>query len=72
MIEAEQAAQIEARLAKLLDVRADIVRDYLVGNIRAGGARRTGYKFVRGSHGGSYIRDPQGTDILPAGHTIPK
>lgn len=72
MIDAEQAAQIEARLAKLLDVRADVLRDYLSGNIRAGGARRTGYKFVRGSHGGSYVRDPQGTDMLPAGHTIPE
>lgn len=72
MIDAEKAAQIEARLAKLLDVRADVLRDYLAGNIRAGGARRTGYKFVRGSHGGSYIRDPQGTDMLPSGHTIPE
>ncbi len=29
---------------------------------------RTGWRFVRGTHSGSYIRDPDGTDRLPAGH----
>ncbi len=29
---------------------------------------RTGWRFVRGTHSGSYIRDPEGTDRLPAGH----
>jgi hypothetical protein len=72
MIEAEQAAEIEARLAKLIDIRVDMLRDYLDGNIRAGGARRTGYKFVRGTHGGAYVRDRNGTDMLPAGHTVPE
>ena len=71
MIEAEKAAHIEERLAELLDVETDDVRDYLNGNIRAGGARRTGYRFVRGTHSGSYVRDPQGNDILPAGYSVP-
>ena len=70
MIEAEQALEIEARLAKLLQVRVDDLRDYARGNIRAGGARRTGYRLVRGTHGGSYVRDPNGTDILPAGSQV--
>jgi hypothetical protein len=71
MIEAEQAAEIEARLAKALGVSVEALRDFLNGNIRAGGARRTGYRFIRGTHGGSYVRDPQGTDILPAGFSVP-
>ena len=35
--------------------------------------RRTGYRFVRGSTGasGTYVRDPEGTDQLPPGYTIP-
>jgi hypothetical protein len=32
---------------------------------------RTGYRFVRGSHSGTYVRDPDGTDRLPAGYSIP-
>jgi hypothetical protein len=32
---------------------------------------RTGYRFVRGTHSGTYVRDPDGTDRLPAGYTIP-
>lgn len=28
-------------------------------------AKRTGYRFVRGSHGSTYIRDEEGTDELP-------
>jgi hypothetical protein len=28
----------------------------------------TGWKFQRGTHGGSYVRDPKGTDPLPAGY----
>jgi hypothetical protein len=70
MIEAEEAHEIEERLASLLDLRADHLRDYLDGNVRAG-VRRTGYRFVRGTHGGTYVRDPEGCDILPAGYSIP-
>jgi hypothetical protein len=71
MIEPEQASEIEARLAEFLGVSVDVWRDYRNGDIRAGGARRTGYRFVRGTHGGTYKRDPKGTDILPAGYKIP-
>jgi hypothetical protein len=72
MIDAEQAAEIEDRLADLLGVRVDDLRDYISGNIRAGGARRTGYRFVRGTHSGTYERDPNGLDMLPAGYSIPE
>jgi hypothetical protein len=71
MIEPEKAAEIEARLAETLNVEVKDLRDYVDGNIRAGGARRTGYRFIRGSHGGTYERDPAGTDILPSGYSVP-
>jgi hypothetical protein len=71
MLEAEKAAEMEVRLAELIGVTVEDWRDYIHGNIRAGDARKTGYRFVRGTHGGTYRRDPEGTDILPAGYTIP-
>jgi hypothetical protein len=71
MIEAEKALAIEARLAEVAGVPIAAMRDYLSGNIRAGGARRTGYRFVRGTHGGTYVRDPNGTDIIPAAYEVP-
>jgi hypothetical protein len=33
-----------------------------------GGQRRTGWRMVRGTHGVSYVRDPKGVDVLPAGY----
>jgi hypothetical protein len=72
MIEPEEARSLETRLAELLGVDVAVLRDYMTGNIRAGGARRTGVRFVRGTHSGTYTRDPNGTDILPAGYTIPE
>ena len=59
--------KIEERLAHLLDVEIDELRDYLAGNIRTSTTRRTGFRFVRGTHGGQYVRDREGTDIAPAG-----
>lgn len=32
--------------------------------------RVTGYRFVRGTHGSTYVRDPEGTDKLPAGMQV--
>lgn len=31
----------------------------------------TGYTFVRGTHSGTYVRDPQGVDRLPPGYSMP-
>ncbi len=36
----------------------------LTGN---GTAKRTGWRIVRGSHGSTHVRDPEGTDRAPAG-----
>lgn len=36
--------------------------------ISSPGQRRTGWRMVRGTHGASYVRDPKGVDVLPAGH----
>lgn len=32
--------------------------------------RITGWRWVRGSHSGTYVRDKQGTDALPPGYSI--
>ena len=71
VIDAEKAVRIEQRLAALLEVEVDELRDYLRGNLRAGSARRTGIRFVRGTHGGGYVRDPEGTDVPPSGYSVP-
>lgn len=34
------------------------------------GRRVTGWKWVRGTHSGTYVRDPSGTDPLPAGYDL--
>lgn len=36
----------------------------------AGGQRRTGWRFVRGTHGGTYVRDPRGVDTPPPGYDL--
>jgi hypothetical protein len=71
MIDAEIAAKIEEGLAKAVGVRPDQLRDYFRGGVRADGQRRTGIRFVRGTHSGTYIRDPEGTDVVPAGYEEP-
>jgi hypothetical protein len=71
MISGDRALEIEEGLADLLDVEVEELRDYFRGNIGESRNRRTGYRFIRGTHGGHYVRDPDGTDILPAGASIP-
>lgn len=66
MISGDRAKKIEERLADLLDVEVAEVRDYLRGNIKESAARRTGIRFIRGTHGGQYVRDPEGTDVPSA------
>ena len=70
MISGERALKIENELARLLDVEVDELSDYLAGNIRTSSTRRTGFRFVRGTHGGHYVRDREGTDIRPAGVSV--
>ena len=71
MISGERALEIEERLAELLGVGVDQLRDYLAGNIGASSTRRTGFRFVRGTHGGQYVRDRDGTDIVRPGASVP-
>jgi hypothetical protein len=34
------------------------------------GEKRTGWRWVRGTHSGTYVRDPKGTDVLPPGYDL--
>ena len=70
MISGDRALKIEKQLAQVLDVEIDELRDYLAGNVRTSSTRRTGFRFVRGTHGGHYVRDREGTDIRPAGVSV--
>jgi hypothetical protein len=70
VISGDRAKNIEERLAGLLGVEVDDLRDYLSGNVGESGNRRTRIRFVRGTHGGHYVRDPEGTDIAPAGISV--
>ena len=70
MISGDRALKIDQQLAQLLDVKVDELRDYLAGNIRTSSTRRTGFRFVRGTHGGHYVRDREGTDMRPAGVSV--
>ena len=70
MISGDRALEIEKQLAQLLGVEVDQLRDYLAGNIRTSSTRRTGFRFVRGTHSGHYVRDREGTDISPAGVSV--
>jgi len=71
MINGDRAKEIEKRLADLLDIEIAELRDYLQGNIKESAARRTGYRFIRGTHGGQYIRDAEGTDIPSVRVSVP-
>lgn len=70
MISGDRAATIERQLARLLDVGVEELRDYLAGNIGTSSTRRTGFRFVRGTHGGHYVRDREGIDIRPPGVSV--
>ncbi len=71
MISGERALEIEKQLAQLLDAEVGELRDYLAGDIGASPTRKTGFRFVRGTHGGQYVRDRDGTDIVRAGVLVP-
>jgi hypothetical protein len=70
MISGKRVLEIDERLAELLDVEVDELRDYLAGNIGASSTRRTGFRFVRGTHGGQYVRDRDGTDVVRSGVSV--
>ncbi len=69
-VNAETACRIEQRLAELAGVSVEELRDWNAGQIKAGSARRTGWRFVRSTQSGSYVRDPDGVDPLPVGYKL--
>jgi hypothetical protein len=71
MISGDRARALEERLAELLDVEIEELREYLRGKVGESADRRTGFRLIRGTHGGQYVRDPEGTDILPARVSLP-
>jgi hypothetical protein len=70
MISTEKAATIEQRLAKLLGCRPDELRDWLGQRVDYG-PRKTGLRWVRGTHSGTFVTDPEGTDELPPAYEPP-
>jgi hypothetical protein len=74
MISHERSLEIERRLARVLEIEPDEVRDYVRSYVdvrRVEGRRVTGIKMQRGTHGFVLARDPEGTDPLPHGHEFP-
>ena len=70
----DEALAVEAKLAKAAGVGAVELREYLAETVeetlwrgRPRSERKTGFRFVRGTHSGHYVRDPEGTDPLPFG-----
>lgn len=47
-----------------------IDRDEHLTSLDPNARRVTGWRFVRGTHSGNYVRDPRGTDPLPAGYGV--
>lgn len=71
MLSRDRAEQIDKKLAQVLGITPEELRDYLDHNFgprMVGGQRITGWTLKRGSHGGHYVRDPEGTDIVPDGY----
>lgn len=73
------ALGIETKLAKLVGEEPAAVRDYLYQVLEERlwrgpklTERRTGIRFVRGTHGGTFIRDAAGNDVLPPGVEPPR
>lgn len=74
----DESRAVQRRLAESLNVEEADLRLYLVEVLeerlyrgRESSERRTGFRFKRGTHGGMYVRDPDGTDLLPAGYQPP-
>jgi hypothetical protein len=72
-ITSKRAEEIEAKLQELgLDPQE--FHDWVMRRIYgadANGRRITRVRMIRGSHGISYVYDPEGTDELPPGHEQP-
>lgn len=72
-ITSKKAEEIEARLRELGISPADL-HDWVMRRISQADEndrRITRVRMLRGSHGVSYVYDPEGTDELPPGHEQP-
>jgi len=73
-----ESVDLEQRLAKLLGADPADVRSYICEVIeerlwgRSPKGRKTGFRFVRGTHGGAFVRDPEGNDTPPVGYEAPR
>ena len=74
----DEARAVERRLAEQLGLEPGAVREYVLEVLedrlwRSGERpdRPTGYRFIRGSHSGTWVRDSDGTDVLPPGVQAP-
>ena len=74
----EEARAVERRLADQLGLEPAAVREYvnelLEERLWRSGERKerpTGFRFQRGTHGGTWVRDPRGTDVPPPGVQTP-
>jgi hypothetical protein len=74
----DEARAVERRLADQLGLEPEAVREYVLAVLeerlwRSGERkdRPTGFRFQRGSHSGTWVRDPEGTDVLPPGAQPP-
>jgi hypothetical protein len=68
LIDGDRAFEIETKLAELAGCQPPEMRNYLRGYVTASTARKTGWRFVRGSHRGTFVPNPEGADVLPHGH----
>jgi hypothetical protein len=72
-IASKKAEEIEERLRELGISPADL-HDWVMRRIDQADEndrRITRVRMLRGSHGVSYVHDPEGTDELPPGHEQP-
>jgi hypothetical protein len=73
-ITSKRAEEIEARLREV-GLEPQELHDWIMRRIYAAdenGRRVTHYRRVRGSHGETYVWDPDGTDELPLGYDAPR
>jgi hypothetical protein len=73
-ITSKRAEEIEAKLREL-GIEPEEFHDWVMRRIYQAdtrGRRITSVRMVRGSHGVSYVYDPEGTDELPPGHDPPQ
>jgi hypothetical protein len=73
-ITSKQAEKVD-EILRGLGIEPEVFHDWVMRRVYAAdesGRRVTRYRRVRGSHGESFVWDPEGTDELPPGYDAPK